>query len=86
MSAWAKPGVKCVCVRRSSFSDFQPGPRVYTIKAVFGDGGRLHATFMEQASGGELLERFRPIVTRSQEQDVSLFTHHLDGLPIGEDA
>lgn len=29
---------------------------------------------------------FRPILTRTQEQDASLFKHHLDGLPAGANA
>jgi hypothetical protein len=29
---------------------------------------------------------FRPLITGSQEQDVGLFTHHLESTPVGEDA
>lgn len=37
--------------------------------------------------GGEIgwrVDRFRPLITKTQKQDVALFRHILDGLPVGE--
>jgi hypothetical protein len=32
------------------------------------------------------VDGFRPLITKSQEQDVGLFVHHLESTPVGEDA
>lgn len=93
--SWAKPGVKCVCVdaKPNRLSDpvflmkwLPLEGEVYTIKDVV-----LHprsvAVTLEECSDDRLycaIWRFRPVVSRSQEQDVALFTHLLDGLPIRE--
>ena len=85
MSTWAKPGVKCVCVDASpDFYGEQSGlaqGQVYTVK---GDGGRDAfgvfgirlveiATRFDRYGLGFNVNRFRPIVTRTQEQDLEHF-------------
>lgn len=106
MSAWAKPGVKCVKFRRftpQEFRDFKfikpetpiPTGAVVTISEVF-----AHPVFGVTClrvsefpnidpSGfdcGWWIGNFRPLIAKTQGQDVALFRHILDGLPVGEDA
>ena len=93
MSSWARPGVKCVCVSTTVgfagvapkvgetyvvLSSWRNGPVSGKPQAVFGtlDGQPLHS------GGGILIERFRPLV--SQSDDVALFTHHLDTTKLPE--
>jgi hypothetical protein len=93
MSAWAKPGVKRVCVDASYIRGDMPlrVGGVYEIVRVgrpCGDGrGRyrrpqLVVALAETANpfspdGSFAVERFRPLVTKTQEQDVALFRHLL---------
>lgn len=79
---WAKPGVKCVCFRQLPLQFIKPGPTVYTIESAFICGGDLHLTFVGVENGGELAECFRPIVTRTQEQDVEMFLSLLNPSPL----
>ena len=87
MNAWAKPGVKCVCVVAGPI-----GPalnEICTIKEVkpFDDGlylvlseyGWVHTdlgTSVERRRPLFRVDRFRPLV--SQEDDLALFRHHLN--------
>lgn len=102
MSAWARPGVKCVCV------DASPGKtpglatlvtgRVYTIRTVedcgqYGIGLILaevrNATLFYTTGVSEpvyRVDRFRPLITRTQEQDVALFRQIIAQVPAGVDA
>lgn len=106
MSAWARPGVKCVCVATShaaldlGFAAPIVG-RVYTIREVldgprFSDGvidhgvrlveivnppARFGTTTTEPAW---VVAKFRPIITKTQEQDVAMFMQNLT--KVGEDA
>lgn len=96
MSAWAKPGVKCVCVDDEPRAGTEwRGDRptvgaIYTIRSIFcGPAGGLSASFFELERSnsskadypgqlvGYYLDRFRPIVTKTQEQDVAKFRHLL---------
>ena len=102
MSAWARPGVKVVCVdaRQSLGPNVLVEGAVYEIAAVFtsrinsvrrGYGDHLLVTLVGEAnpyssSGGWMAERFRPIVTRTQEDDVALLLRLLTDLPVGEEA
>jgi len=104
VSAWARPGVKCVCIEGGTPNSdgmrlaggYPVTGGIYTVDGVSRDElfGKdiLHlAEFPTTAMvRGNLrgwdAARFRPLVTRTQEQDVSLFTHLLDGLPVGADA
>jgi len=94
MSAWAKPGVKCVCVdgewqSLSTFCDTS-GPKkdeVCTITAVRNHRGGVWVCIAGYPQS-ELfdLPSFRPLVSRTQEQDLSIFLPLLTDLPVGEDA
>lgn len=97
MSAWAKPGVKCVCLfgkwALNGTGPIVAGPREgeictvasWPIADAHGDVGfRLVGWVGEQDVF--LASCFRPLITKTQEEDLSLFAHHLDGLPVGEDA
>lgn len=97
VTTWAAPGVKCVCVREGHL-----GPKlndVCTIDEVKADAsgvwlvlveyGWRHtdtATTVERRRPWFRVDRFRPLITRTQEQDLALFTPILDGLRIGEPA
>lgn len=95
MSAWARPGVKCVCVDDGPCrnSGLQTGLRkgdVYTIRKTLGadldgfDGVTLveiEAPF-EWNGLGFTSNRFRPLTPISQEQDVAKFRHLLVPSPI----
>jgi hypothetical protein len=98
MSAWAKPGVKVVCVDakfRRGDAGLVPGA-TYSIVSVFpqrGDaGGRYRdglavilqgiANPFDPDDGAFALARFRPLVTKTQEQDVAKFRHLLTPSPI----
>lgn len=89
MSAWAKPGVKCVCTKKS-WSVFCPGgilpsfAQVLTIRAVEIIGDDLGLLFDEIVnepsqyadSYGEVnfsICNFKPLITRTQEQDLEHF-------------
>lgn len=102
MSAWAAPGVKCVCIHRGRWKQIEgrdPGvPK----------GSNRHPAFNEictisrartRRSGAPSVEIegypfneyhvrwFRPLTSpKGQDHDVALFLHHLDGLRIGEPA
>lgn len=91
MSAWARPGVKCVCV--DSYMDGEPPVlvegAVYQVARVISDNGtntigryagaRQSLVLVglinpyDERYGSFALARFRPIVTRTQEQDVAIF-------------
>lgn len=88
MGSWAKPGVKCVCVVQGDI-----GPKrhdVCTVDEVKADAtgvwlvlseyGWRHTdtlTTVERRRPLFRVERFRPLVTKTQEQDVALFWHLL---------
>lgn len=98
MSAWAKPGVQCVCIKRDGFECYpdECAPafgQVLTVRTVEVFCGGLGLTFEEVVNEpydysdgfGEVAFQaiyFRPVV--SQQDDVSLFAHHLDA--VGEPA
>lgn len=101
MSAWARPGVKVVCVDASSVVVPDTGlqlNRKYVIESVFAGGPALgpNGEFRDglQVSlvgvskpggiGGYGVYRFRPVTTRTQEQDVAIFRHLLDKAPVLE--
>ena len=93
MSAWAKPGVKCVCVIEGYV-----GPRlkeVCTVDEILTDArgvwillceyGWYHtdiSTTAERRRPWFRVERFRPLIT--QQDDVALFAHLLTGTPVRE--
>ena len=94
MSSWARVGAKCVCVDAEPMPGLvfmAPPPvkgQVYTITATFmGIWGVPTATLAglpNERNGHDLgwsLKRFRPLVTRSQEQDVAMFKSLLTPAP-----
>lgn len=93
MSSWAKPGVKCVCVDDVPRGGVvrSPHPPVgvtLTIKGVspdyFGRGVHLHISGYPNVCPivghdvGWRISRFSPLVTRTQSQDLALFTPLLE--------
>lgn len=104
MSAWARPGVKCVCIKDDWLYDvaermgLNPPHRVPMIREVLTVKEVVH---IDQFMGSEIpggaslsfhemghdwgfaVANFKPLITGAQEQDVSLFTHHLDGVGVG---
>lgn len=98
MSAWAKPGVKCVCVDADGSETLVHGG-VYTVRStcvagpLWADAGsvglRLYEIILpvDRLDGiepGYRVSRFRPLVTRTQEQDLELFLPHLTDLRVRE--
>ena len=93
MTSWARPGVKVVCVVRGEETSDVNYPivgEVYTIRQVephpLGGVGILfeevsnHVMTFDSGRRGEPLfmaSRFRPLVTKTQNQDVALFRHLL---------
>lgn len=100
MSAWAKPGVKCVCVgggrkpgwpERINDLGYRGKPKIGDICVVTGTSWvEPYGLFLKlegyPRNQSFLAAAFRPLITKTQEQDVALFRHILDGLPVGEDA
>lgn len=90
MSSWAKPGVKCVCVE--PVEALVKGS-VYTIERLlwadaWGEMGVVILGYRspDNKQGGYRLSRFRPLITRTQSQDVELFRSLLTALPVGVEA
>jgi hypothetical protein len=87
-AAWARPGAKCVLIggrRMSSDHKYPEKDAVYTVRATRpGKKGlvllleevrnHLNISGVEPGFGARF---FRPVSTRTQEQDVALFQHHL---------
>lgn len=106
VSAWARPGVKCVYIGNPQPNEKWRGVNrpvvgtVYTVRDVLLTARGTTAIWLVEIINPSVYVRdvnremewgfkatsFRPLITRTQEQDVSLFTHHLDGLPVGADA
>jgi len=91
MSSWAKPGVKCVCVDvRGEPGKHLAKGGIYTISAKMANRGNtglfrnvLSFVLVEvrnplSPNGGFAAIRFRPLVTRTQSQDLALFTPLLE--------
>lgn len=94
---WAKPGAACVCVDVISRLNGLSLPslvegRVYTIEAIGPyPVGRFKGSPCVWLLGvpnkadtfkAFLLERFRPLVSRTQEQDVEMFLSLLNPSPL----
>lgn len=92
--SWAKPGVKVVCIdaspNRYGDSCGLVLRGIYTVKGKSKtDGYGVKGVFLEEvdapysfAGYGFKVSRFRPLVTKTQEQDVAKFRHLLTPSPI----
>lgn len=105
MSAWAKPGVKVVCIDATWYAGHFPAKIkegfVYVIDSVREmDGGDWSEVDLSGAVG-LLLQgvwnddhdegvfastRFKPLITKTQDQDVFMFKSLLNKAPINETA
>lgn len=89
--SWAVPGAKVVCikagvtVRNTGLANPIAG-RIYTISRAFIVPRASHPSMVKDAACVELIEcpgiangitLFRPLVTRTQEEDVAAFRHLL---------
>lgn len=95
MSAWAKPGVKCVCIAHGwPEHEMEEGGvtrapmpnEVLTVTEVIRNGYLRFAEIpVVQAAGCELawdVTAFRPLITRTQEEDLALFRDLLTDAPV----
>jgi hypothetical protein len=96
--SWAKPGMKCVWVNVAPLPGYRRDGQVpdsgtvVTIRGLVADyaGRGLHLQIVGYPNvdrGNDVgwrIARFRPLITRTQSQDVALFTPILDGLRVGE--
>lgn len=95
MSAWARPGVRCICIVATDEwrPDRNPADvpelgfpvrgEVYTIATVEDEPEGLFLTLFELGEDDLFdVDSFRPLV--SEADDVALFAHHLD--QVGEPA
>jgi hypothetical protein len=95
MAGWAKPGVKCVCVDHSDIFNpnlaiVPPMGERHMIKGVLDDYlGRGTTLLIEGYPNvslrlghdmGWAIWRFRPLITRTQQQDLAIFTPLLSGI------
>lgn len=83
---WARVGVKCVCIKRGEWVNRAPScledkrPAYNEVCQVTEIEIRNERVMLRLAGYLDLyyVGRFRPLVTRTQDEDVALFTHHLD--------
>lgn len=95
---WAVPGQKVQFMNVEPLTYWpkneRPEPlRIYTIRNVWNDGGSLVAdfetlyrSFSSKYFGfqvGYSLSRLRPLITKTEEQDIALFTHYLNTERVG---
>jgi len=87
MSSWIKPGAKCVCVDTGGYPLLKEGA-VYEVLS-YDDGWLRLVGVIDKGRGraaGWLPKRFRPLLTKTIEQDVQMFKRIADTAPILEDA
>lgn len=92
MSAWARPGVKCVCIGDTKFgpkagdecvvSEVEADERGVWLYIEGHDQWHGDATGLHQDRYSFRVDCFRPLI--SLEQDLAQFTHHLirEGAPV----
>lgn len=98
MASWAKPGVKVVCVDNTGHPELVMGA-VYTIigcrpyEYSERSGGKFANTKLcvkldkvrnWSAIPDYAVERFRPLVTKTQDEDVAMFKRIADDVPLHE--
>lgn len=96
MSSWARPGVECVCISAGWLRGQGISPWKWIALKYLGlpvVGGQYVITQAGADSRGVYVkikgwdvwihaENFRPLVKRSQEQDVAMFRHLLKKQPV----
>lgn len=93
MSDWAKPGARCICVDVSLpasgiwTGDVLVKGRTYTIEGLVAKGGLLliEARQARYPIYGYFAWRFRPLVTRSHEEDMTVFRKIASNLPTAKE-
>ena len=80
MSAWAKPGVRCVCIKNSTrIINYQGMPpflkgQTFTIAGVVQNEFGVALYFEERGPNQWAhISGFRPLIERTQEQDLEHF-------------
>jgi len=101
MSSWARPGLKCVCIGDRwdrlllDAFDVHRVPmmnEVLTVVAVTSENGKVGLQFDEIPTPPSnprlawLVSMFKPLITRTQEDDVALFRDLLTDAPVEVDA
>lgn len=89
MASWAKVGAKCVCVEPGDWDNINgddlSGPslgEICTIISVSADDVDIWVTLAEYSRNDEFRsEAFRPIVTKTQEQDIEMFLRIANDTP-----
>jgi len=92
MTSWVKPGAKCVCIDAVFVAPRAEVPlpiknTIYTVARVderFPYGLCVELSELPPIPGGPLwwaIRRFRPLITRTQEQDVRAIKSLLRDLP-----
>lgn len=89
---WARPGVKVVCVEHDDL-DLNGRPKsptltageIYTIERAYVDADGVWVAVFGLGLDYEI-DGFRPLVTRSQEQDTAMFRKLLNTCPEALDA
>lgn len=82
MNTWAKPGARCMCIGNSDWVGLTSLPHpgdlpkyrgIYTIEHVLPGNGRLWLVLREMPiECCYLIDHFRPMTERTQEEDVAL--------------
>lgn len=100
MSSWARKGVKCICID-PAFIGGSAGlvaGQVYTIAKMFRGKGSVGpyktgvVVVLEglqnpfSSDGAFSIARFRPIITKTQAEDVALFHKIITTIPAGIEA
>jgi len=83
MASWAKPGVKCVCTNYDGWHEVGAaqdcdGPKGGDICEVASTGVDIHGPYIRLKGWDApddlyVVYAFRPLVTRTEEQDVAMF-------------
>lgn len=94
MAHWARSGAKCVSLYSQWFDGLgspKKGPErgcICTVVGVKRCLGEIYISLEGYGGFWFLASAFRPLIERTQEQDVSLFAHHLsqNSIHVSEDA
>lgn len=89
MASWARPGVRCICiadpvriVNDQGFRPFRRGEVLSIASSRITEFGLVLYFREREPNHWGHVDGFRPLVTRSQEQDMGLFRHHLTDAPV----